>query len=45
VEECSRSWRWAQLDFTRVNVGPTIVRNQIEEGMEILELVPSPAAF
>ena len=29
-----RRW-WAHLEFTRMNIGPTIVRNQIEELMNV----------
>jgi hypothetical protein len=29
-----RAW-WAHLDFTRVNIHPIIVRNQIEELMNV----------
>jgi hypothetical protein len=28
------------LDFSRMNIGPTILGNQIEDRIEILELVP-----
>ena len=28
-----RSW-WAHLDFTRINIAPTILRKKIEEGLE-----------
>jgi hypothetical protein len=31
-----RTW-WAHFRSTRVNIAPTILRNQIEEGMEILD--------
>jgi hypothetical protein len=34
-----RAW-WAHLDFTRVNIHPIIVRNQIEDRMEIMESAP-----
>jgi hypothetical protein len=33
-----RRW-WAHLDFTRLNLGPIILENQIEDLMEILESV------
>jgi hypothetical protein len=39
-----RSW-WAHVTFTRLNIGPIIVRNQIEDRIEILELVTSSGAF
>ncbi len=29
---------WAQLASTRMNIGPIILSNQIEEGLEILEI-------
>ena len=39
-----RRW-WAHLTFTRMNIGPIMLGNQIEDRMEILELVRSSGAF
>jgi hypothetical protein len=39
-----RTW-WAHLDFSRMNIAPIILKNQIEERMEILQLAQSSGAF
>jgi hypothetical protein len=38
-----RRW-WAHFDFTRLNIGPIIVGNQIEDQLEILESAPLSGA-
>jgi hypothetical protein len=39
-----RTW-WAHFESTRLNVGPTMAENQIEDLIEILEIVRSSGAF
>lgn len=39
-----RTW-WAHFNFTRMNIGPIFLGNQIEDRMEIPELAKSSGAF
>jgi hypothetical protein len=47
IADCRRGGRtwWAHFTITRVNLGSIILRNQVEELMEILQSASSSGAF